>query len=517
MEKELVIRTTQNGVEIALLEDKKLVELHQENDADTFKVGDIYFGRVKKVMPGLNAAFVDIGYKKDAFLHYTDLGANFKTFYNYFKPAVSGSLGKGSLDKLTSYPEIDKKGNIREVLKPKTLIPVQVFKEPISSKGPRLTTDFSIAGRFLILTPFSDYVGLSKKIYSAEERKRLKILIQSLKPKNFGVIVRTVAEGKGASELHKDLSNLVQKWETMVGNLKGATYRTKVLSEINKSSTIVRDMLNSDFTGITTTDPVMASELQEYITSVDPNKKSFVKLHKSKTPIFDAFDITRQIKSSFGKTVNYGKGPYLVLEHTEAMHVVDVNSGHKAAMSGDQETNALSVNLGAVDEVARQLRLRDIGGIVVVDFIDMKKAENRKQVLDRMRTLLKKDKATTNALALSKFNLMQITRQRVRPQVTIATKEECPTCAGSGKIEASLLLMDKIEAEIEYFINNNKKFSLAVHPFIAAFITKGFLKSKQWKWFFEYKKWISVRGHENLPITEFRFLDANGDETAQEK
>jgi ribonuclease G len=507
LEKELIIRSTASGNEIALLENKKLVELHLEKEENAFKVGDVFLGRVRKVMPGMNAAFVDIGYEKDAFLHYTDLGPGFKTHLQFFKGVIAGNTD--NINSVKYQHQIDKGGKINDVLAAKTLVPVQVFKEPISSKGPRLTTEISIAGRYLILTPFVQTIGVSKKIENDEERDRLKILLKSLTPKNFGVIIRTVAQGKGPAELHKDLTHLIEKWELMLKNLKNASYRQKILSEIDKSSVLIRDLMSDKFKSIITSDKVLATDLEEYIASVAPDQKDIVKLYSGKSSIFDQYDVTRQIKSSFGSTVNFGKGPYLVIEHTEALHVVDVNSGHKVGMKGDQESNALSVNLGAAEELARQLRLRDIGGIVVVDFIDMKKAENRKQVFDKMRDLLKFDKATTNVLPLSKFNLMQITRQRVRPQVVISTKENCPTCGGTGKIEASLLLMDQINNKVEYLVNNNIKFTLIVHPFIESFIKKG-IKSKQVDWFIEYRTWIKVRADENIALTEFKFENMLG-------
>ncbi|MCD8528603.1 MAG: Rne/Rng family ribonuclease [Chitinophagales bacterium] len=509
MEKELIIRNTPGGNEIALLENKKLVELHLEKEENAFKVGDVFLGRVRKIMPGMNAAFVDIGYEKDAFLHYTDLGPGFKTYLQFFKGVLAGNIT--SINAVKYQSDIDKKGNIKDVLSSKIVLPVQIFKEPISSKGPRLTTELSIAGRYLILTPFNNTIGVSKKIGKEEERERLKILLKSLLPKNFGVIVRTVAQGKGAQELHNDLNKLIQKWELLLVNLKHASYRQKVLSEIDKSSVLVRDLLNDNFKSIVTSDEVLGTDLQEYIAGVAPDKKGIVKVYKGKQPIFDQYDVTRQIKSSFGNTVTFGKGPYLVIEHTEALHVIDVNSGHKMGMSGDQESNALSVNLEAAEEVARQMRLRDIGGIVVVDFIDMKKAENRKEVFDKMREYLKLDKATTNVLPLSKFNLMQITRQRVRPQVEIATKETCPTCGGTGKIESSLLLMDQIKNQVDYLANNNIQFMLMVHPFIASYIKEDFI-SLLWKWRWEYKQWIKVRANENYGLTEFKFFKANGEE-----
>ncbi|MCB9225927.1 MAG: Rne/Rng family ribonuclease [Chitinophagales bacterium] len=510
MEKEFVINSTTNGSEIALLENKKLVEFHREKDENSFKVGDVILGKVKKVMPGMNAAFVDVGYEKDAFLHYTDLGADFKTYFNFYKSVRAGN--STHINDVKTQPQIDKKGNIKDVLTPKSLIPVQIFKEPISSKGPRLTTEISIAGRFLILTPFIETIGISKRIAENEERDRLKILLKSLTPKNMGVIVRTAAKGKGAAELHKDLNNLIGKWELLLKNLKNANIRDKVLSEIDKSSVLVRDLMSENFKSINVNDPTLANELEEYMKEIAPNRKNIVNLYKGKAPIFDHFDITRQIKSSFGSTVTFGKGPYLVIEHTEALHVIDVNSGHKVALKGDQESNALAVNIDAATEVARQLRLRDIGGIVVVDFIDMKKATNKKEVYDKMRELLKQDKATTNVLPLSKFNLMQITRERVRPQIEIATQEKCPTCNGTGKIEATLLLMDSIDEKVEQLIRNNIQFTLTVHPFIEAYIKKGFLKSPRMQWFFDHKKWVKVQADENLALTEYKFVNLLGNE-----
>ena len=510
MEKELVIHNTSNGVEIALLEDKKLVEFHQEKQDNRFKVGDVLLGRVRKVMPGMNAAFVDVGFKKDAFLHYSDLGSNLKTFNHYFKPVITGNINDPLLKRLKYLPELDKRGNIKDVIKSKDLVVVQVFKEAISTKGPRITTEISLSGRFLILKPFSNFVALSKKIKNREEKKRLEILLSSLKPENFGVIIRTSAEGKIATELHKDLQNLLEKWDGMLENLKNATFKKKVYTEIDKSSSVVRDLFSDNFTAIHTGDKVLATELEDFILNFAPDKKDILKLYSGKNSIFDNFGVTKQIKSSFGKTVGFGKGQYLVIEHTEALHVVDVNSGFKTGLSGNQEENALSVNLGAIEELARQLRLRDIGGIIVVDCIDMKKADSRKQVNDKIKDLLKRDKAITTVLPLSKFNLMQITRQRVRPQVVIKTKEVCPTCAGTGKIESSILLIDDIKHKIEYLINNNKPFTLSVHPYLHAYINKG-LYSLKWKWSWNYKQIIKILADNNLPLTSYQFKNNKGE------
>lgn len=509
MEKELIIQNTNSGAEIALLEDKKLVEYHQEKDDTQFGVGNILLGRVRKVMPGLNAAFVDIGFSKDAFLHYTDLGAGFKTYNHYFKPVISGALNDPLLKNLKYLPELKKSGNIKEVLKAKDLIVVQIFKEAISTKGPRITTEISLSGRFLVVKPFNDFVAISKKVNDREDKKRLEILLKSLKPQNFGVIVRTSAEGKIASELHKDLQSLTDKWQAMLKNLQHAKFKDNLYTEVGKSSALVRDMFSDNFTAIHTDNPILASQLEDYILDFAPDKKDIIKAYKGKLPIFDNFGVTRQIKSGFGKTVGFGKGQYLVIEHTEALHVVDVNSGFKTGLSGSQEENALSVNLRAIEEVARQLRLRDIGGIIVVDCIDMRTAASKKQVNERIKELLKRDKAISSVLPLSKFNLMQITRQRVRPQIEIKTKEQCPTCDGTGKIQAAILLVEDIKEKIDHLVKSNKEFVLNVHPYLHAFIHKGFYSLK-WQWSWKYKKILKILPNNNLALTSYQFVDLNG-------
>lgn len=512
MIKELIIHSTPNGVDIALLENKQLVELHQERNNNQFNVGDVYLGKIKKVMPGLNAAFVQVGHEKDAFLHYTDLSPDIRSLIKFTGQCIANNLPpEQMLNNFQFQPEIVKTGNVKEVLKNNTSILVQILKEPISTKGPRLTCEISLAGRFLVLTPFNNTVGVSKKIDSAEERKRLKVLVESLKPKNFGVIVRTVAAGKGASELHQDLLMLQEKWQAMMRNLKHAEPVTKVLSEVDKTQSILRDLLSPQFNRIVTDDPEIARDIEDYLKRVAPDKKDIVNKHTGKVPIFDHYGITKQIKASFGKTVTIPNGSYLILEKTEALHVIDVNSGHRSSMEGDQETNALKVNMEAAEEIGRQLRLRDLGGIIVVDFIDMKNPDNKKTVHDKMREVMQLDRATHTILPLSKFNLMQITRERVRPEINIATTEVCPTCSGTGQINASLLLIDELQEELEHLLNAHNKLKLYCHPIIGAYLRKGF-PSLRMKWLLKYKKWISVHPNEDLGITDYKFFDENDEE-----
>jgi ribonuclease G len=510
--KELIINTTSEGIDIALLENKHLTELHQERSTNQFTVGDIYLGRIKKVMPGLNAAFIEVGHEKDAFLHYTDLSPDIRSVMKFTSNCVAGNISpEQMLNNFEIQKQIVKTGNVKEVLNNKNHLLVQILKEPISTKGPRLTCEISLAGRFLVLVPFNDSVGVSKKIDSAEERKRLKVLVESLKPKNFGVIVRTVAAGKNAAELHQDLLSLQEKWQQMMRNLKGAVPVTKVLSEMNKTTGILRDLLSPQFNRIVVNDVKVAKETEIYISRIAPEKKDIVQRYTGSTPIFDHFGITKQIKASFGKTVTMPNGSYIIIEKTEALHVIDVNSGHRSTMDGNQEGNALKVNLEAAEEIGRQLRLRDLGGIIVIDFIDMKNMDNKKALQQKMKEVMEHDRATHTILPLSKFNLMQITRERVRPEINITVTENCPTCGGTGQITASLLLIDEIENDLTHLLTTHATLKLYCHPIIGAYLRKGF-PSLRMKWLFKHKKWISIQANENLGITDYKFFDDNDEE-----
>jgi ribonuclease G len=439
----MIINATTNGVEIALLENRKLVELHHERADANFAVGDLYLGKVKKLIPGLNAAFVDVGFEKDAFLHYTDLSPYVRSVLKFTQMAMQ-EKSDDILDfsKFQPEPEIIKTGKINEVIKGKHEILVQILKEPIAAKGPRLSCEISLPGRFVVITPFNDIVAVSKKIHSAEERKRLQKIIEAIKPRNFGVIVRTAAEGKNTAELHEDLSQLIETWKAIQQNLKGATAPAKILSEQDKTTSILRDLLTEDFNRIVINDRNVYNDTRSYIQKIAPEKTDIVTSHLNGVPIFDQFGISKQVKAAFGKTVNLPSGAYLIIEHTEALHVIDVNSGYKS-ISNNQEENALATNLEAAEEIARQLRLRDIGGIIVVDFIDMKLPDNKRKLQEAMDGFMRVDRAKHAVLPISKFGLMQITRQRMRPEVNINTSEICPSCNGTGKVSPTLLLNRK--------------------------------------------------------------------------
>ncbi|MBP9933659.1 MAG: Rne/Rng family ribonuclease, partial [Chitinophagaceae bacterium] len=461
MNKELIIQSSDAGVEIALLEDKKLVELHFDNSGGHFNVGDLYLGKVRKVMPGLNAVFVDIGHEKDAFLHYTDLSPYFKSLLKFTELAMhEKSDNPFDFSKFKLEQEIVKTGKVTEVIQGKPHVLVQILKEPISSKGPRISCELSLPGRFIVVTPFNNFVNVSRKIHSTEERKRLQRIIESIKPANFGVIVRTAAEGQSTAELHKDLLQIIDSWKAIQFNLKGAQPPTKILAEQNKTTSLLRDLLNKDFNRIIANDSSVVQDAREYIAGIAPGRESIVSQHQNGQTIFDHFGVSKQVKASFGKTVMLDSGGYIIIEHTEALHVIDVNSGHKFS-NENQEATALNTNLEAAREIARQLRLRDIGGIIIVDFIDMKNAEHRREVSMMIEQFMKDDRAKHSVLPLSKFGLLQITRQRLRPEINIATGETCPSCHGTGKVRSSQLLLDDIEKHIKYLkANLNTRLSL---------------------------------------------------------
>ena len=511
MTSEVIIDVQPKDISIALLEDKQLVEYQQEQRTASFSVGNIYVAKVKKLMPGLNACFVDVGAERVAFLHYLDLGTQFYSYEKYLKQVVSDRKKLYPIQKASIQPELKKDGSIANTLKVGQEILVQIVKEPINTKGPRLTCELSFAGRYLVLIPFEDSVSVSTKIKKGEERSRLKQLIQSIKPKNFGVIVRTVAEGKRAAELDAELKILLKHWEDVISKVQKTTERPQLcFEEESRAVALLRDLFNPTYDGIHVNDSGIYDEIKNYLGLIAPDKKDIVKLYNGTVPIFDNFDVTKQLKSGFGKTVNYKHGAYLIIEHTEAMHVVDVNSGTRIKKENSQETNALETNLGAADELARQLRLRDMGGIIIVDFIDMKLPEDRQLLYERMCKNMQKDRAKHNILPLSKFGLMQITRQRVRPAMSVNVDELCPTCFGKGTIKSSILFTDTLESKIDTLVHKigMRKFYLHVHPYVAAFINQG-LFSLKLKWQIKYGFGINIVSSQKLAFLQYEFYDAN--------
>ena len=507
MKYDLIIDSRPSEVVIALLRDGLLIELHKEKHDNNYSVGDIYLGKVRKTAPGLNASFVNIGYEKDGFLHYLDLGPQFNSLKNFTRKAIDKKLNTASLKNFKKEKNLEKDGKINDALKGGDLILTQISKEPISTKGPRLTTEISLAGRYMVLLPFSDKVSISQKIENAEDKVRLKNLIRSIKPPGFGVIVRTVATGKKVAELDRDLKNLYKKWQIVSKKLQDAQPNTKILGELNRSSAILRDLLSAKFNNIHVNSAEVKEELKEYLVGISPEQEKIVKLHKKDTPIFQEFNVTKQIKGAFGKTVTMKKGIYLVIEHTEALHVIDVNSGKKADATKGQEANALAVNLEAAEEVARQLRLRDMGGIIVVDFIDLKQEKNRNLLTEKMKEAMSTDKAKHHILPPTKFGLIQITRQRVRPEMTIDTQENCPMCSGDGKIDSSLLLIDQIETKLHNLTETHKgDIQISTHPFVESYINKKegwFSSSISKQWCAKFGRRITITADDRLHLLQY--------------
>ena len=512
MNYELVVDSQGENVRLALLKDGKLIELHEEKGKTDYAVGDIYHGKVRKVIPSLNACFVDVGYEKDAFLHYLDLGPQFKSLNKFTQHTLQGKQNVADLLYFKSEEDIPKDGKIKDTVSSSQHILVQVAKEPISSKGPRLSAEVTLAGRYLVLVPFSNKVSISQKIKDNKEKQRLKDIMADIKPKNFGVIIRTVAKDKKIEQLDNDLKNLLEKWKKLHSNLKNSAPPRRVLGEINKTTSLLRDLLNGDFSKIHINDDDLYEQIKSYVSSIAPEREKIVKHYKGKLEIFEKFGVNKQIKALFGKKVPMPSGGYLIIEHTEAMHVVDVNSGNRKDADG-QESNALATNLEAAEELARVLQLRDMGGIVAVDFIDMHQRENNKILFEKLKEFMKSDRAKHNIIPPSRFGVVEITRQRVRPETDIKTSEKCPVCEGTGEITASILFADEIENNLAYLLQDKKEkyVELHVHPYIESHFKKG-LMSKQVKWYMKYKKWVPVRGITEHHFLQYSFKNKNNEE-----
>ena len=509
MNRELIINVNPTEVSIALCEDKVLVELNKERCQTGFSVGDIYLGRVRKIMPGLNAAFVNIGHEKDAFIHYLDLGSNFESLQKVVASNLSDKR-QVRVESMKLEPAIEKDGRIGDYIKAGDVIMVQIAKEAISTKGPRLTADISLAGRNVVLVPFSNKVFVSTKIRSNAAKKRLRKVAQEVLPQNFGVIIRTAAADAEDIDIMQDILSLVERWNKATGAIRKSDVPARLMSEMSRVNTIIRDSLNDTFSQITVDDETMYGEIKSYVHAIKPEMEGLVKLYKGKVPIFDNFDVAKQIKSLFAKYVSLRRGAYLIIEHTEAMHVIDVNSGNRTKAEDDQEQTALEVNLAAAAEIARQLRLRDMGGIVIVDFIDMRKAQSRQLLQQEMQKLMATDKAKHTILPLTKFGLMQITRQRVRPIAMEETTDVCPTCHGTGKVEPTILLEKKIENEIQLLAERGCRYvNLRVSPYVAAYLRHG-LWSLKMRWMFKYKMRIRVSSTQSVGMIDVNYLDKEG-------
>lgn len=513
MKSELIVDVQPTDISIALLEDGRLMSLQKESTDASYAVGNLYFAKVKKLMPGLNAAFVNVGHKKDAFLHYLDLGSQFESYSAFLKSAIENPGKRASISKMKLLPDINKHGSVTDALQAGQQLLVQIVKEPISTKGPRLTTEITFTGRFMVLIPFNNKISVSQKIKNTAEKMRLRKLVESIKPNNFGVIIRTSAENKKAAELNAEMKVLVKCWEDSIAKLQYSNPPSLIYEEESRAVSVIRDIFNPEFESIHVNNADIFDQLHNYVSLIAPDRADIVKIYSDDTPIFDKFNITRQIKASFGKTVSFKSGAYIIIESTEALHVIDVNSGNRSKASTDQESNALDVNLLAANEIARQLRLRDMGGIVVVDFIDMAKSEHRQALYDHMKQVMQNDRARHNILPLSKFGLMQITRQRVRPVLDIVTAETCPSCGGKGEVLPSLLFTDMLKDKIDYLVNSLgvKHFIMYVHPFVEAYLKKGIF-SEYFKWRRTFKCKFKIMADQSLSYLQYKVTDREHNE-----
>ncbi len=509
--KDLIVDVSESEVKIALMDNHRLIELNKESsNGHSFTVGDVFLGKVKKVMPALNAAFVDIGDEKEAFIHYLDLGFYFNAFDEFVRKTNSNTNANELFSNIGLGPVLEKEGQIENILKPGQMIVVQIVKEPISTKGSRLTAEISLAGRNIVLLPFAKKVSISQKIASKEEKKRLETLVRSILPQNYGAIIRTAAEGKNAAILVTELKSLISKWEGAWPKISKNKSVQLLFTEYSKTTTVLRDLFNDTFSNIYVNDRKEFEEISKYISQISPDKEKIVKFYDDKEPIFDHFEVTRQIKSSFGKVVPIKQGAYLVIETTEALNVVDVNSGIRAK-TNDQEENTYEVNRYAAEEIARQLRLRDMGGIVIVDFIDMDDQDHKNGLFKYMTELMQDDRAKHNVLPLTKFGLMQITRQRIRPVTQIDTTEVCPVCHGTGKIAPSLVIDEELERKIAYHTENGvKSFILKTGPILGSYISRGF-NSFLRKWRRKYKCKIKHEEVQDFSVLQYEFYNEDGD------
>ena len=510
-EKDLVVSVGPTEVKLALMENHKLIEYnHESSQGHSYSVGDVFLGRVKKLLPALNAAFVDIGQSKEAFVHYLDLGLYFRSFDQFVKQSNPNRNAKELYSSIQVGPALEKDGHIENVLTVGQMIICQIVKEPISTKGSRLTAEISLAGRNIVLLPFAQKVSVSQKISSKEERKRLETLVKSILPKNYGAIIRTASEGKNAAVLVAEAKSLIEKWEDswkLISRSKGIEL---LFTEYSKTTTILRDLLNDSFSNIYVDDEKIYEETKKYISLISPEQEKIVKLYEGKEPIFDHFEVNRQIKSSFGKIVPMRQGAYLVIESTEALNVIDVNSGIRAK-SSDYEQNVYEVNRIAAEEIARQLRLRDMGGIVIVDFIDMDLQEHRNELHKYMMELMSNDRAKHNVLPLTKFGLMQITRQRIRPVTEIETSEQCPLCHGTGKIASTVVIDEQIERKLAYYVSEKgcRILILKVSPILGAYLSRGIFNSYLSKWRNKYKCKIKLVESTDFSVLQYEFYDSN--------
>ncbi len=533
MRKEIVINSTANEIRIAITEDKKLAELYVETPEKERTVGDIYLGKVAKVMHGIRAAFVDVGHKQDAFLHFSDIGSTLSEYSSLIGDEDSdvdtddsddeepvGSPASPDQSRVAvaeapkpappqqSHAPSRSYGRTPAVpdLKPGQDIIVQVTKEPVGKKGVRVTSEVSLPGRFLVLLPFDGKVGVSKKLTNFKEKRRLRRIVRSILPEGFGVIIRTVAQDKDESALKQDLESLIATWREIEKSVKTEQAPALLYKDMATTSSVIRDLFTDSVERVVVDSRKLYKEIRAYVKLNSPTLVEKIELYKEREPVFDAYGVEREIANALSRKVWLKSGGYIIIDQTEAMVVVDVNSGRYAAKR-EQELNSLRTNLEAAREVCRQLRLRDIGGIIVIDFIDLEEDKNRKKVYDELRKEFRRDRAKVTVLPMTELGIVQITRQRIRQNILHSFSEPCPVCGGGGFVQSKSSIVNHIERWLRRFKAEGKEFrlNLRVHPSIAGYLREGTI-SRLTR--FKFRYFVSIRLEEDtkLPVAEFHFV-----------
>lgn len=514
MKNQIIIHASGKQTRIALLENGELAQLFIESEENQRTVGNIYLARVHKVMSGIRAAFIDMGTPKDAFLHFSDAGDHLKEYVqmlngkNAIYKNVRKELDKTNFDKIPNY---EKQTWAGKILQSGQKLLVQIVKEPIGSKGPRVSTDITVAGRFLVLIPMGEYIAVSRKINNYKERRRLKNVVGSMVPDGFGVIIRTVAQGQDEKAIEDDMRDVLKKWERILERLETAKPPELLYKDLDMTESLVRDLFAKQYERVLIDDPTMHKKIKSYVSQIAPQMLPNVELYKGSEHIFDFMKIAKDVDSIFSPRVRMPSGGYLIFEQTEAMYVVDVNSGPYAAKE-KQEDNSLKTNLEAAREVAKQLRLRDIGGIIVVDFIDLRSSKNRKKIYDELKKEFKKDPAKTNVIGMSDFGLIQITRQRIRPSVVNSVSKVCPMCGGSGNVVTQNTIIADLDAWLSKFRHTTdyRAVDIYINPYLKSYIEKGFFSIK-WKWMYRYWLKITLIPDETVSLNEYKVTLAGSD------
>ncbi|HMQ69153.1 MAG TPA: Rne/Rng family ribonuclease [Ignavibacteria bacterium] len=517
MKKVILINSVSEDVRIAITEDGKLAEFFLDTPDKERNVGDIYLGKIGKVIPGIRAAFIDLGFQQDAFLHFSDIGSSLDEYASIIGDDSDIEEDDEDEEEETTQPNYNRSNNKNPNLERGQDIIVQITKEPVGNKGFRVTSKVSIPGRYLVLIPFEKKIGLSKKIYNPKEKRRLRNIVKSTLPKGFGIIIRTVAAGQDESLILDDLNTLIRTWNEIQSKLKTSKSPLILHKDVSTTSSVVRDLFKEDISKVVIDSKKIYRDIKSYVDDTSPEFSDKIELFTSDQPLFDVFNIEKQIEESLQRKVWLKNGGYIIIEPTEAMTVVDVNSG-KYAKHRDQEVNSLNTNLESAKEIVRQIRLRDIGGIIVIDFIDLYDDKNRKRLFEEVKKEFKNDRAKSTILPVSEFGLVEITRQRVRQNIIHTVSDLCPMCRGTGHVQSKSTFMNRMERWIQRYKggNNGMSISIQVNPFIRNYLTEGFI-SKLNKIRLKNFLFIKLEEDESLALDEFKVYSKKHDKFITEE